>query len=124
MSKRDDAYRPFQNIKDRLDEVAASLGLEVARVIVNIDEDHMIQVVWTVKPDAVLTEIEKEQIRMDKSFEDLTTGLFDDPIEVKVENARDKLRAMLEGYGPDEEDEPEQKALGTGDDEAPTSPDS
>lgn len=120
MSKRDDAYKPFLNIKKRLEEVAESLGLEVAKVFISVDDDHLLQVVWTVKPDAVMTEVEKEQRRVDNMFNDQMTG-FDDPIETKADKARASLQAMLDGYALDEEaeDEPEgPKALGTGEDNA------
>lgn len=101
MSKRDDAYRPFDNIRNRFQEVAESLGLNIERISFSLDEDvdaHTMTVIWTVRPDAVMTEAEKEQRKVDQEFENLMNN-FDDPLENKAKDVKDSLKGFLEKFG-------------------------
>ena len=103
MSKRDDAYRPFENIKKRLEEVADSLGLTIERIAFSLEDDveaHTMTVVWSVRPDAVMTEAEKEQRKVDEQFKALTTS-FDDPLQSKIDNVKNSLNDFLNKFGDD-----------------------
>jgi hypothetical protein len=95
MTKKDDAYRPFENLRKRFEEVAESLGLEVHNMMFFVNEENMVNVVWTVKPDAVMTEAERDQRRVDKEFADMMGGI-EDPFEDKAASARDDLSKWLE----------------------------
>jgi uncharacterized FlaG/YvyC family protein len=101
MSKRDDAYLPFENIKSRLEEVAESLGLTIERISFSLDdnvESHTVTVIWSVRPDAVMTEAEKEQRKVDEQFKALTTS-FDDPMQARAEEVKNSLNDFLNKFG-------------------------
>lgn len=101
MSKRDDAYRPFENIKARFQEIAESLGLNLERISFSLDEDieaHTMTVIWSLRPDAVMTDAEKEQRKVDQEFEKLM-GNMEDPMADKTENVKESLKSFLEKFG-------------------------
>lgn len=94
MSKKDEAYKPFENIKARLEEVAASLGLECHNIAFTVGPHATLQVFWTLKADAVMTDAEKDQRRVDDEFARMMGG-FEDPLQDKVKDAKDSLREIL-----------------------------
>lgn len=105
--KRDEAYEPFKNIKARLEEIAESLGLECHRVSFNVDDDYLVHVVWTVKAEAVMSEAEKEQLKIDREF-DLMTKSFEDPLDEKINNSKSKIQELLQGFQNKKENEEEE----------------
>lgn len=95
---KEEAYKPFENLKKRFEEVAESLGLQVENMMFFLNEDHMVNVVWTITPEAVMTEAEKDQRRVDKEFKDMMGGMSD-PFADKAADAKADLKKWLEENG-------------------------
>jgi hypothetical protein len=97
LSSKDDAFRPFLNIKKRLQEVCDALGLDVERFMVLPDEGtEIIQAVLVVRPDAVMSEAEKEQKRFDEEFARMEKSLVEDSVfDEKKPSMREDLEKWL-----------------------------
>lgn len=96
MNKREEAYKPFANLKKRLEEIAEALGLEVESMILFVNDEYLVNVVWSVKDEAVMTDAEKDQRRVDAEFAKMM-GNIADPFEAQAKSAKEDLARWLEG---------------------------
>lgn len=98
MTNKDKAYEPFQNIKNRLNEIGEELGLECHNVVFTVGDEAVMQVVWTLKGDAVMTAAEKKQAEVDDVFESMVFPIMDDPLDGQVDDVKESLRGLLEKF--------------------------
>jgi hypothetical protein len=83
VSAKDDALKPIQNLQKRLQEVAKSLDLEVETFLYRPatgDMPDIFQVQLIIRAEAVMSEAEKDQKRIDAQFEEMEKALMQDDI--------------------------------------------
>lgn len=102
---KDEALDPINKLIKRFEETVNSLDLDIQQVVVIPARDGnpaAIQAVLIIKADAVMSEAEKEQKRMDIQFKEIERGLLEDSFDEKAKdikkNTRDDLKDWL-GYG-------------------------
>lgn len=94
--KKDEALQPLRNLHDRVVEAVASLGLTVERFV--IDLDGTLHIIFGVSADAVLSDFEKEQRRIDAQFALIEAGIENDAImEQKVKNIKQDVESFMNG---------------------------
>jgi len=92
---RQTAFQPFDNLRQRAEEVAASLGLTIMKFVVE-PPDH-IHIIFGVEPDAVMSEYEKEQRKIDKEFAAMERQFEQDGImETKAEIMKKDIASWLD----------------------------
>lgn len=98
MGAKEDAYEPFRNIEKRIAEVGESLSLELHKMVFEPGPDNIVQCVFILKPDAVLSPAELQQREMDKEFADIVSFSEDDERMEEMRKATEEdLRKFLAG---------------------------
>lgn len=93
---KDDAFRPFRNIEARVKEVADSLGCTVERFVIELD--GTVHMIWGVLPDAILSDYEKDQRRIDAEFEAMARGVEEEAIiEQKMTTLKQDVASFMDG---------------------------
>lgn len=79
----EEAFQPFKTLEERVKEIAASLGLTVERFNICITEPAFFQIAFSVQPDAVLTQEEKEKRKVDEEFAKIEKQFQEDLLQNK-----------------------------------------
>lgn len=69
--KKDDALHPLEQIKRQLAQIATSLGLTLETFALVIEDDQemsVFQCQLTIRPEAVMSDAEREQAEFDAQF--------------------------------------------------------
>lgn len=92
---REEAFGPFANLQAQIEEIAQSLGLSVARFM--IDPPDKIHIIFAVEAEAVLSEYEKEQRKVDLTFAQMEREFEEDGIvESKMEIIRKDIAEWMD----------------------------
>lgn len=96
---KNEALNPIRTLRKRLEEVAQSLDTEVEQfVFIPAAEDRpdLFQVVFFVKAEAVMSEAEKEQKKIDAQFADLEKQFATTELDKKVDDIKNNRDAVKE----------------------------
>jgi len=71
---KEEAFQPFMALKKQLEQIAASLGLTLATFGLIIEDDLDlcgVQCQFMIRPEAVMSDAEREQATFDREFEQI-----------------------------------------------------
>lgn len=98
---KSEALSPWMTLKKELEKIATSLGLTMESWGVVFDDDPALtsgQAIFTVRPEAVMSDEEKEQLRYDKEFLDMQEADHErDLLETRAPQAREDVESWLDG---------------------------
>jgi len=97
MSNKEEALKPIKTLKQRLTEIAKELDVEIEQFIYVPESDShpdLLQVVFFVTADAVLTADEKEQKAIDAKFSEIEQQFKQTPVDKRVEEIKKNRDAV------------------------------